>query len=754
MSTYHEIETTMRLVSENSVVTLSTYPVDMSAYLTLVHGRLDATGVPYNGDVIGYHPTTIAQYALACWNLYLAFDDENQRSTFLAQADWLVDHEVLIGDDIGGWPMAFPLPELHTTGSWLSALAQGSAISVLARAYQLTRKEIFLEVVQRAVRTFERDILDGGVAAPIGADGVFFQEVAVYPAAHVLSSFIFALFGLYDYVTLTGNAQIEKWIHRSLKTMHSLLDEFDLGFWTCSDLLNRQLASPAQLTLQAMLLEGLATYSGCDHCSLLASRWKRYQRQGGSRLRYLVTSCCIASHRALWSRLRTKLFPKLQPSRSLRICVPVPAFPSLGGVSTVVEGIDHVTKDIWQLEYLTQSVEGYPNKFVIHQFGTKEMTPWQFPRVWFYCVAGACKLFSLLRNDPAYQVILPQDGVFTSAYAALIAKLAGVRVVCVEHGNLTSSFSSRLFRDENVRFLATWNRPWAIRFLARLLLVPYWPSLHLLARISIRLVDHFVFPGVAGDGIEDACARIGVPLSCITRSTNMINIERHVIPASALRADIREKNGIAADAIVITMVCRLAPEKGIEIALEAISQVLSTLSPDLRTRTRVIIAGDGPIRKQVEEDIRMRGLSQTCLLWGRASEEDVISILGMSNIFLYTSWRGTGYPLAILEAMASGCAVIASTEPQGNKHMLAEGRGLTVPPGNVEQTSVALVRLLNDLDLCHRMGKLARDYIAEQHSPAMLRRTLMRVTYWSALDEFLAAGKKAEAVVVVEEGGS
>lgn len=103
--------------------------------------------------------------------------------------------------------------------------------------------------------------------------------------------------------------------------------------------------------------------------------------------------------------------------------------------------------------------------------------------------------------------------------------------------------------------------------------------------------------------------------------------------------------------------------------------------------------------------------------------------------------------MSILEAMASSCAVIASTRPISNAYLLAEGRGIAVPPGDVEQTSLALVQLINNPKLCREMGCLARDHIMVQHSPATFKRTLMRETSWSGLDEMLAAGKKAEAVV-------
>src|SRR5207245_3045197 len=133
--------------------------------------------------------------------------------------------------------------------------------------------------------------------------------------------------------------------------------------------------------------------------------------------------------------------------------------------------------------------------------------------------------------------------------------------------------------------------------------------------------------------------------------------------------------------------------------------------------------------KRLEEDIQRLELDQTCVFWGDIPAEEVITLLGISDIFLYTSTRGTCFPMAVLEAMASGCAVIASTEPMSNAHLLAEGRGIAVSPGDAEQTGTALVRLVNDPECCRQMGRLARAYIARHHSPALFRRTLMRSNY-------------------------
>ncbi|GCF10077.1 D-glucuronyl C5-epimerase family protein [Dictyobacter arantiisoli] len=271
------------------------YALDMDSLLALPFGTLDEHGVLYNRaagkDLPSiHHPTSIAQYALAQWNTYLKGSGEHCKEAFLIQARWLVEHEMPLTDGAGGWPLPFPVCEYNTPPQWLSALTQGNAISVLVRAYQVTGSKSFLESAQRAVRTFQQEICDGGVAVSVGKDGIFFEEVASYPAAHVLNGYLLALFGLYDYVAYTRDQDIDQLIKRSLTTLHALLDEFDLGYWSCYDL---RFHVPSPLFYQALhvtLLAALARFSGCEHCVALAARWDSYQQKRSCLLRYFIIS--------------------------------------------------------------------------------------------------------------------------------------------------------------------------------------------------------------------------------------------------------------------------------------------------------------------------------------------------------------------------------------------------------------------------------------------------------------------------------
>ncbi|HZO71094.1 MAG TPA: glycosyltransferase [Ktedonobacteraceae bacterium] len=724
----------------SSVGRYAAYPVDLG-HFQLIDLHAQRTIAAFYQSSAGYHPTASARDALLQWNNYLATGSASAAQTFLQQVYRLVEHEMRIGADAGGWPLAFPAPEGTSGDSWLSAVTQGLGLSALVRAYQLTHDHILLEIIQRVARTFDLDILDGGVCAPFEQDGLCFEGMAVYPATHDLGGFIFGLCGLYDYVKVIGASSIEKRIQAGFATFHDLLEEFETGFWTCRDLLQRQPASPAQLMLYAHLLDALAAHAGCEYCAARARRWWQYRQRIDSRIYYwLARQSAALRHYVQRCFKHTSI-----TSGPLRVCVAVSAFPAPGGIQTFVENIAQATRNDWQIEYLTQHRGPDGEKYCIHRFGTRRMTPWYFPFLWLYVVSGFRKLVSLVLHGANYDVVLAQDGVCTGAFVALAARLTGRRVVCIDHGDLSLliAHNHQRYRSERLREVMTKPWPLLVRLTARLLLSLYWPSRRLLARLTARLANHYLIPGVPQDGVNEVCKQLGVHRSRVTRCLNMIDIDQYIVPDAATQAGLRRQRGIRHDAIVIAIVCRLAAEKGLEIALEALYRSLTSYA-STGQEIRVVIVGDGPLRRQVEQYIHQYGLDEMCQMQGELPGREVIAILGVSDIFLYTSWRGAGYPLAIMEAMAAGCAVIASTEPVANACLLDEGRGITVPPGDVLQTSHALSRLLQDRELCRTMGQRARAYIAQHHSPAMFQRTLLRATCWSALDSLLSQEKSLQ----------
>lgn len=402
----------------------------------------------------------------------------------------------------------------------------------------------------------------------------------------------------------------------------------------------------------------------------------------------------------------------------LSVCVPITAFPVAGGMRSVLSEVARVMENEWRMEYLTRHPGPDVGTCAIHAFGRGHATPWQFPNVWLYVWAGWRALQARLRRGAGYQVILPQDGVYTGAFAVLAAKLAGIPVIVMDHGTVTLPFSPR-FRAERLHGFA--NRAWLTRTLARARLAAYVWSLRRLVGLTARAADHVL---IAGEEVETVYHRLGVARARITRYPYIVDAERFKPYDAQDRAALRAEYGWGADTLLVTLISRLAPEKGIEIALEGLALAIATLPPAQRGHVRLLIAGDGPLRKEVESSLDHWGLSDRTVMWGEATPDQVISLLGMSDIFLYTGVRGTNYSMAVLEAMAAGCAVVASVEPQSNGILLADGRGLAVPGGDTVAVGAALARLLADAGLRHEMGRQARTYVKLHHSDVALRQAL------------------------------
>jgi glycosyltransferase involved in cell wall biosynthesis len=713
---------------------LHPYPIDMSPLLELTEDHLDHAGVLFYSTSVAnapaiYHPSNIAQFALAHWNAYLAHSEPKHKEVFLRQVSWLLGNEVRLSENTSVWPVPFAVPEYYAPRPWLSSLAQGCTVSALVRAYQLTGSDVFLQTARRAAGAFEHDILDGGVSVPMGEDGIFFEEVAVYPAAHILNGYLLALLGLYDYVEQTHDNRLKALIERSLTTLHALLNDFDSGYWTRYDLYHKRLAPWFYHSLHITLLEVLAKRSGCEHCSTLAARWSGYRRDLLCQIRYLLVSRFSNYYeRRLQPWLRRSLFrtrKKLELSSlplQERICIPGP--PLSPTAHEMLTGCVQVMRGYWQVCYL--SSKGKKNTPEEQAQENRRAQHTQFPGIWPYCLRGAWELLRTLRRGPDYHLILPQDGLFTAAFAGLIGRLAGVRVIAMEHGDIL------LLADGEARRALCKSQkalPWQQQFFEQLCYLLYWPSLRFLAKIAIRCCNQFLVA-------SDEAARVYRQHFKITPDRllpypYMLDCTRFPVLDKDARLRTRVARGIAKDAIIITMINHSLKEKELRYILQGIALALTHLSPHLRSCVKVLIAGNGLQHTQLEKDIKQHNLDFVCMLWGEAGPKDVPTLLSISDIFLAGSTHCTTYAMGVLEAMAAGCAVVATKVPQTNARLLAEGRGITVKPANATEIGIALAHLCSDLPLCRHMGQKAREYVARHHSAEMLRRSLLRASFFS-----------------------
>ncbi|MBZ0301839.1 MAG: glycosyltransferase [Anaerolineae bacterium] len=176
----------------------------------------------------------------------------------------------------------------------------------------------------------------------------------------------------------------------------------------------------------------------------------------------------------------------------------------------------------------------------------------------------------------------------------------------------------------------------------------------------------------------------------------------------AARQAMRQSLGLSDETPVAGIVCRLVEQKGVPYGLQAFARVLEAL-PD----ARLLIAGDGPLRADLEAQAEALGLGDRVQFLGW--REDVPQLMTAFDLLLLPSlWEGFG--LVILEAMACQIPVVASAVSAIPEIMVDGETGLLAAPGDVDGLSRALVILLGDMPLRRHMGMLAEDRLETHFS--------------------------------------
>jgi len=129
------------------------------------------------------------------------------------------------------------------------------------------------------------------------------------------------------------------------------------------------------------------------------------------------------------------------------------------------------------------------------------------------------------------------------------------------------------------------------------------------------------------------------------------------------------------------------------------------LDPTLRTRLRLVMVGDGPLRAASQAILANAGVSE--LAWLPGERHDVANIMRGLDCFVLPS-LAEGVSNTILEAMASGLPVIA-TDVGGNAELVSHGlTGELVPAANPEALAQSLLRLVRNPAAALAMGRAGR----------------------------------------------
>lgn len=176
----------------------------------------------------------------------------------------------------------------------------------------------------------------------------------------------------------------------------------------------------------------------------------------------------------------------------------------------------------------------------------------------------------------------------------------------------------------------------------------------------------------------------------------------------AARKDLREGLGLAEDALIVGMACRLVEQKGLVYALRGFQPIADNIP-----NVYLVIAGNGPLLRELQRETRSLGITPRVRWLGWQS--NVPGIMAGMDIFLMPSlWEGFG--LVLLEAMSKRLPIVASDVSAIPEIVVHAETGLLVPPRDPEAIADALQVLLNDDPLRRYMGLLGEDRLDTVYS--------------------------------------
>ncbi len=214
---------------------------------------------------------------------------------------------------------------------------------------------------------------------------------------------------------------------------------------------------------------------------------------------------------------------------------------------------------------------------------------------------------------------------------------------------------------------------------------------------------------------EPLVERFGIDkVTCIH---NAVDVDR--IRVTTDLANLRKELGLDQHDFVIGTMGRLHPVKGLDVFLRA-----ARIIKDHGKRAKFIIAGDGPLRDQLQALAQQCGLAHEVMFLGHRSDGN--NILGLMDLFVLPS-LSEGIPLVLLEAMALARPVVATAVggiPEVVEHEIS---GLLVAAGNHEDLAKGCLAVMDNPTLAQELGPAGRRRVEEAFSADVMAENVANV---------------------------
>lgn len=229
-----------------------------------------------NKDGTFIHPVTVCQVGLGWYDVYLDKQNSISLKNVFICADWLLDNLLITLPEHGYWSIPYDVPLFGLKKGWASALVQGQAISLLCRAYFVSKDKKYLNACHHAFNFLILDRSKGGLRID---DSYLFEEYPSIPKSIVLNGLISTIWGIRDYFQCTKNNAVKYVYDQSICALKSVLPLYDCHNWSRYSLypnsfLYINLASPYYHKEHISQLKALYYLEQDEFFNFYAKKWE------------------------------------------------------------------------------------------------------------------------------------------------------------------------------------------------------------------------------------------------------------------------------------------------------------------------------------------------------------------------------------------------------------------------------------------------------------------------------------------------
>ena len=207
--------------------------------------------------------------------------------------------------------------------------------------------------------------------------------------------------------------------------------------------------------------------------------------------------------------------------------------------------------------------------------------------------------------------------------------------------------------------------------------------------------------------------------------TKKVFVHPYEVPDINLWKEHFTKLKQVADGVVFLTVGQIIERKGLRQLIEATKQLFDSAPGD---NWSVLIAGDGPLKGELEKRVQIYGLKNRVKFLGFVKYEELGRVLSSAHVFVFPTLEDV-WGVAPLEAMAVGKPVLCS-KYAGVSELVEDGvNGWVFDPHNPKELAELMKRFLDNPALISAMGENAQRKM-EAFTPEAAAEFLGRVAIW------------------------